>query len=327
LYNTSTADESKVTAEDMNSIKTVVNSAVSTIEELQNNSSQTSGGVDLTENTLQIISGMLLENYSNINDESILEISNSINDILLSTAISINQESVSEICSQIQPILSSIITDSVKNCELSDAETEIIISSINIQLSSTITSILNNNLSDIINDSLGDVISDSLSSIINTEFKDSLLSSINSSITDSFKYTINGMNADDVGNFSITADSLSAALSDHTHTISQISGLQTSLNNKSSIGHTHEMISGLVVNSIESPTLTGTVILSGGENINISANGNILNIDAIPFTTNLTDSITDISDESSIKIFSGTLDEWNLLIKDESVKYLVFITG
>jgi hypothetical protein len=136
-------------------------------------------------------------------------------------------------------------------------------------------------------------------------------------------YTINGNNADSNGNFTVTAESLGAAITGHTHGMSDINGLDTVLAGKAVVGHTHT-----IVNSIEAggSTVTGDVELRGTGNIQVSQRDNVITLRVTPYSVDTTTSIT-ASDSSEYKIFVGTEAEWAALSANIAVgdNYIVFI--
>ena len=97
-------------------------------------------------------------------------------------------------------------------------------------------------------------------------------------------YTINGAPADQTGNFTITANDLTAAPASHTHEINDITGLQTALNNKSNSEHTHDMVSSIVVNNA---SVTGNVRLVGSGNVQIARSNNTITISITPYTVDV----------------------------------------
>lgn len=137
------------------------------------------------------------------------------------------------------------------------------------------------------------------------------------------EYTINNQHADSTGNFTVTAESLGAAVTGHTHSMVDISGLTAALATKAVVGHTHT-----IVNSIEAggSTVTGDVEIRGAGNVQVSQRDNVITLRVTPYSTETTDSITTSSNDE-YKVFIGTETEWtafsaNLAVGD---KYLVFI--
>ena len=112
-------------------------------------------------------------------------------------------------------------------------------------------------------------------------------------------------------------------LQNHTHKLSDISGLETTLTSKSDVGHTHDMVTGLQVNDT---LLTGFIQISGANNVVVSQSNNNIDIKLTPYTTDITESLLDLNN-NEYKIFVGTQMEWDE-IKDSlpnNTQYLVFI--
>ena len=136
-------------------------------------------------------------------------------------------------------------------------------------------------------------------------------------------YTINGQQADANGNFTIDANDIGAAVTGHTHAISDVTGLQAALGGKAASGHTHTMVKSI---SIGGSSVTGDVVLQGSGNVQLVQNGNIITVRLMPHTVDTTRSITS-TDDTQYKVFVGTEEEWatfsaNLVTGE---KYLVFI--
>lgn len=126
-------------------------------------------------------------------------------------------------------------------------------------------------------------------------------------------YTVNGQGPDSTGNFQIglglEAGQIAAAAQQHTHDIQDINGLQSALDNKSDVDHSHTMVTGINVNN---NVLNGEVKLVGERNVEIKQDENSINIGITPYTSDTTRTIQD-SNSSSVnyKVFVGTQQEWD----------------
>lgn len=140
------------------------------------------------------------------------------------------------------------------------------------------------------------------------------------------EYTVNEQHADSDGNFTITNTMVGAAAAEHTHTISDVSGLQTALDGKSGTSHTHAMVTGIVVNG---STATGSVVLAGTGNVRISQSGSSIAIAITPYTTDTSDRLTDSNSSNTVpvNIFTGTQEEWDAFKANmaNNKRYIVFI--
>ena len=141
------------------------------------------------------------------------------------------------------------------------------------------------------------------------------------------EYTINNTHADENGNFTITGELVGAAAATHTHSISDITNLQSALDGKANTGHTHIMVTGIEVNG---STATGSVQLIGTGNVVINQNGADISIGITPYTTDMTATIMDGNTNSTptgICVFTGTQNEWDTFKTtiEEGERYLVFI--
>ena len=85
-----------------------------------------------------------------------------------------------------------------------------------------------------------------------------------------------------------------------------------------------EMVKTLMVGET---VIDGDVLLTPGNNIDITSVGNEIVIDAIPYTVNTTNQIVDsnINETKPIQMFVGTQTEWDNFEKNNNIKYLVFI--
>lgn len=137
------------------------------------------------------------------------------------------------------------------------------------------------------------------------------------------EYTINNQPADSNGNFTIDASDIGAAITGHTHAISDITNLQTALDGKAASGHTHTMVQTISVNG---SSVTGDVVLQGSGNIQLVQNGNIITVRLTPHTVDTTRSLTS-TDDTQYKVFVGTEEEWAAFSANLTTgeKYLVFI--
>lgn len=137
------------------------------------------------------------------------------------------------------------------------------------------------------------------------------------------EYTINDQSADENGNFTIDAASIGAAVTGHTHAISDVTDLQATLNSLAVTGHTHTMVHSLVVGG---STVTGDIVMQGTGNVQLLLVDNTINIRVTPHTVDTTSSITSTEDEQ-YAIFVGTEAEWNTFAAGTTAgeKYLVFI--
>ena len=143
---------------------------------------------------------------------------------------------------------------------------------------------------------------------------------------DSIMYTVNGQLADDTGNFTVDADTIGAAKTQHAHSIANVSELQTALDAKANANHTHNMVTGITVNN---QTLTGNVEIEGSESIQVQQNDSNINISVIPCKVDCANSIVDANESVNkrYQIFVGTDAEWNEFKEtiNDNTNYLVFI--
>ena len=138
------------------------------------------------------------------------------------------------------------------------------------------------------------------------------------------EYTINNQSADENGNFTITAQSLGAAQTNHTHAIANVTGLQDELDGKSTSNHTHDVVTGLTVGSTK---LTGDLRIVGTGNVSCTASGNDINISITPYTTERSTSIHDAVNDDGYELFVGTQAEWDTFRQtmQNGKNYLVLI--
>lgn len=138
------------------------------------------------------------------------------------------------------------------------------------------------------------------------------------------KYTINGVQPDADGNFTVTATDLGSAEPDHKHVISDIDGLQEELDNKSDITHAHDYVQSVQVDG--GTPITGSVSLTGNGDVDVLQNGNEISVTQRAATQAIASSITDSSDGATeIKTFVGTQAEWDAFTTDGTSTYLVYI--
>lgn len=138
-------------------------------------------------------------------------------------------------------------------------------------------------------------------------------------------YTVNNLAADEDGNFTLTASSLGAAAIDHSHVISDITGLQDSLDDKAELEHSHEdYVSGLTVNG---ETARGECSLVAGNNVILEKSGNTISIgvDSDSYVGGI--AVQNISTTSNdvVETFIGTAAQWSAFAKVAGKKYLVYI--
>lgn len=141
----------------------------------------------------------------------------------------------------------------------------------------------------------------------------------------SMVYTINNVGADENGNFTLTASSLGAAAIDHSHVISDVAGLQDSLDDLATVDHTHpEYVSGLTVNG---ETAHGECSLVAGNNVVLEKSGNTISIgvDSDSYVGGI--AVQNISTTSNdvVETFIGTAAQWSAFTKVAGKKYLVYI--
>ena len=140
------------------------------------------------------------------------------------------------------------------------------------------------------------------------------------------EYTINDSHADENGNFTITGELVGAAEVEHTHAISDVTNLQTTLDGKSNTDHTHTMVTGI---SVGGSTATGAVQLRGTGNVRVQQSGSNISISITPYTTDTSDTITDSNENNNlpIRVFTGTQEEWdNFKVNiPNGYRYIVFI--
>lgn len=145
------------------------------------------------------------------------------------------------------------------------------------------------------------------------------------------EYTINTQHADENGNFTITAQSIGAAVSNHQHTISDVSGLEATLNTKAASDHTHVMVSSVQIAG-NTNTITGPLTIQGTGNVNVTKTGaNSIQISITPYTTDIVGTIQDANSKNSepISVFTGTQAEWDAFSTSNAMqanrRYLVII--
>ena len=143
-------------------------------------------------------------------------------------------------------------------------------------------------------------------------------------VVEDVNYTINGAEADENGNFAISAEGIGAAEATHQHDIADVENLQVSLDGKSDTSHTHELVSGITV---DGETISGELTLEAGENLLLSVAGQVLTLTPEPFAADSAESIPDANAANTepLKVFSGTQTEWDAFTKETGVRYLVFI--
>lgn len=130
----------------------------------------------------------------------------------------------------------------------------------------------------------------------------------------SIMYTVNGQSADNNGNFTITTDSINAAETIHTHAMTDVVNLTTTLDTKSNVNHTHAMVTSINVNNEE---LSGNVQLIGERNVEITQelknnSESQITVGITPYTSDTTESIIDSNlQNTSYKFFVGTKTEWD----------------
>ena len=130
----------------------------------------------------------------------------------------------------------------------------------------------------------------------------------------SISYTVNGSFPDENGNFTITTDSINAAETVHTHQMSDVVNLTTTLDTKSDVNHTHAMVTSINVNNEE---LSGNVQLIGERNVEITQeikndSQSQITVGITPYTSDTTESIIDSNlQNTSYKFFVGTKSEWD----------------
>lgn len=145
------------------------------------------------------------------------------------------------------------------------------------------------------------------------------------------EYTINNQQANENGNFTITAQSIGAATSNHQHEISDISGLAATLNTKAASNHTHVMVNSVQVAGNAS-TITGPLTIQGTGNVSVTKTGaNSLQISVSPYVTDIVGTVQDAnsSNDAPIAIFTGTQEEWDEFASSNDMlanrRYLVII--
>lgn len=139
-------------------------------------------------------------------------------------------------------------------------------------------------------------------------------------------YTINGIQADDNGNFSVTYSDIQAASDSHTHVISDITGLQDSLDGKAIANHTHQLVSGFSINGESQPAITDIAILNGSDHIRLTTVGNTINFEAVPFETSMTPTVLNATNNTDeIKFFVGSNSDWTNFSKESGSNYIVFL--
>lgn len=138
------------------------------------------------------------------------------------------------------------------------------------------------------------------------------------------KYTINGVQPDADGNFTVTATDLGSAEPDHEHVISDIDGLQEELDNKSNIIHTHPYVTSFQVTG--DTALTGSINFAGEGDLTVQQNGSLISITQNAATQQVAESVTDASDgTTAIKTFVGTQAEWDAFTTDGISTYIVYL--
>ena len=137
-------------------------------------------------------------------------------------------------------------------------------------------------------------------------------------------YTINNNHADASGNFTITGAELNAAEIIHQHKISDVTDLQTRLDNKAPIEHTHQMVQKITVGD---HTISDTVKLIAGDNVTLEAVLNNIEINVNAQAAGAAAAVQNLAtaNGSTVKVFLGTLSQWEAFTKESGVKYLVYI--
>lgn len=133
------------------------------------------------------------------------------------------------------------------------------------------------------------------------------------------------LHADENGNFTVTAVQLGAAVTGHTHGISDITNLQSTLETKENKVHSHDVVTSIVVNNT---TLKGDVKLVGLGNVVCSTVGDTINISITPYTTAQTGALYDaVHTTENYELFIGTESEWETFKETmaNNKRYLVFI--
>ena len=154
---------------------------------------------------------------------------------------------------------------------------------------------------------------------------DSLLGELRETdASDAIDYTVNGAPPDDDGNFTITAEGIGAAAEDHRHDIADVADLQDSLDGKSNVDHTHELVSGVTVNG---ETVSGALTLAAADNMQISIAGQVVTLTPEPFAADAAATVTDANTTNTepLQMFSGTRAEWDAFTKTSGVRYIVFL--
>lgn len=135
--------------------------------------------------------------------------------------------------------------------------------------------------------------------------------------------TFNGKATSPDGSISIVPADIGAAEVVHTHEIADIVSLQSTLNNKADINHTHDYVSAL---TIAGNAVTGQAAIVGNGDISVSAVNNEITITANAPSITVSDAITNSSDGTTqIKTFMGTQAEWDAFTKEAGVRYVAYI--
>jgi hypothetical protein len=141
------------------------------------------------------------------------------------------------------------------------------------------------------------------------------------------QWKINDQSADENGNFNITPEMVGAAPSDHGHIMADIDGLAEEFASKSPVGHSHDLVSGIAVEGVEQSPITSTAIVKGSSHLLVTADGNTINLQALPYSLIMSESLKNIANGTDdVKMFIGTTVEWEAFVKDPAIQYMVMLT-
>lgn len=126
-----------------------------------------------------------------------------------------------------------------------------------------------------------------------------------------YLYTINGIYPDKQFHFTLSNMNMGLAPEEHTHTINNISQLSSSLNNKASINHTHNYVTGLTGEEVEAPTaitLTTSTTTDTSNNATISLTNQTITINYVSPETGIVTGFKEMNPNNGkalIQFYSG----------------------
>ena len=147
-----------------------------------------------------------------------------------------------------------------------------------------------------------------------------------STMSTDIQWTVNGIIADETGNFSVPAAAVGAAELGHTHPMSEVIGLADAIATKAPVSHTHDLVSGFSISGVTQDPIAGLAILQGSSHLKVTSSGKIITLEALPYETAMTASVINAADEEeNIQVFEGSTAEWEAFTKDPAASYLVML--